>query len=401
MQIVQRVQAAANGDPSFDERREPLQSFFKPRSVAVIGATDHQGSVGGALLWNLIRSPFDGTIYPVNPKRPTVLGIKCYPRIADVPARVNLAVVATPAAAVPAVIGECVDAGVSAAIIISAGFKEIGPEGAALEQQILEQAQRGRMRIIGPNCLGVMSPLTGLNATFANAMARPGTVGFISQSGALCTAILDWSLAGNGRLQRVRFGRLHARRRLGRPDRLPGRRSADTHSIVIYMESIGDARGVPLGRARSGADQADHRDQAGPHRGRGQSRRIAHRRAHRQRRSAGRRVPPLRRAARRQHRRPVLSWPKCWPNSRARSGPRLTIVTNAGGPGVLATDALIMGGGQLAELTQQTIDRLNRRPAPALEPSQSHRYLGRRRRRTLRQSRGMRLQGSQQQMACW
>ena len=146
------------GDRRFDERQTPLESFFKPRSVAVIGATDRQGSVGGALLWNLIRSPFAGVIYPVNAKRPTVLGMKCYPGIAAVPAEVDLAVVITPAAAVPAVIGECVDAGVDAAIIISAGFKEIGPEGAALEQQILARAHRGRMRIVGPNCLGIMSP---------------------------------------------------------------------------------------------------------------------------------------------------------------------------------------------------------------------------------------------------
>src|SRR5262249_26969879 len=145
----------------------PLDVFFSPCAVAVIGATEAAGSVGRTILWNVMSSPFGGTIFPVNPKRPSVLGIKAYPKIGEVPEKVDLAVVVTPAPSVPGVIRECVAAGVKAAIIISAGFKECGPEGAELERQILEHARRGRMRIIGPNCLGVMSPLTGLNATFA------------------------------------------------------------------------------------------------------------------------------------------------------------------------------------------------------------------------------------------
>src|SRR5690606_8033257 len=119
--------------------------------------------------------------------------IKAYPSIAEVPAKVDLAVIVTPASTVPGIIEQCVDAGVKAAIVISAGFKEIGPAGAALEQQIMEHARRSQMRIIGPNCLGVMNPISGLNASFAKGMARPGHVGFISQSGALMTAVLDWS----------------------------------------------------------------------------------------------------------------------------------------------------------------------------------------------------------------
>ena len=176
------------------EHRLPLDAIFAPRAVAVIGATEKAGSVGRAILWNLISSPFGGTVYPVNPKRPNVLGIRSYPEIAAVPEPVDLAVIVTPAPTVPQVIGDCVKAGVKGAIIISAGFKEIGPQGAELERQVLEQARRGRMRLIGPNCLGVMRPHGGLNATFAAQNARPGTVGFLSQSGALCTAILDWSL---------------------------------------------------------------------------------------------------------------------------------------------------------------------------------------------------------------
>ena len=162
----------------------PLDKIFAPKSVALIGATEKHGTVGRTILWNLISSPFGGTIYPINPNRPSVLGIKAYPNISEAPEQADLAVICTPAPSVPALIKECVDVGVPGAIVISAGFKEIGPEGAALEAQIMEHARKGNMRIIGPNCLGVMNPHSGLNATFAADIARPGSVGFISQSGA-------------------------------------------------------------------------------------------------------------------------------------------------------------------------------------------------------------------------
>src|SRR5262249_18795167 len=142
-------------------------------------------------------NPFGATVYPVNSNRPNVLGIKAYRSITAVPDPVDLAVVVTPAAPVPGVISEGVEAGVRGAIVISAGFKEIGPEGAELEHSMLEQARRGRIRIVGPNCIGVMRPHSGMNATFAPRIARQGTVGFISQSGALSMAILDWSFREN------------------------------------------------------------------------------------------------------------------------------------------------------------------------------------------------------------
>ena len=199
------------------------------------------GSVGRTVLWNLISNPFGGTVFPINPKHQSVLGIRAYPSIQAAPDHVDLAIIATPAETVPGLIQECVEAGVKGAIVLSAGFKEIGPEGSQLEQQILAQLQRSSLRLIGPNCLGVMNPLTGLNATFASSMARPGNVGFISQSGALCTAVLDWSFQENvgfsafisiGSMLDVDWGDLIYY--LGDDPR--------THSIVIYMESIGDAR---------------------------------------------------------------------------------------------------------------------------------------------------------------
>ena len=175
----------------------PLDAIFTPKSVAVVGATERAGSVGRTILWNLISTPFGGTVYPVNPSRPSILGIKAYPSVKAIPEPVDLAVIVTPAATIPGVVGECADIGVKGAIVISAGFKETGPKGVELERQLLVQARRGNMRIVGPNCLGVMNPITGVNATFASAMARPGNVGFISQSGALCTAVLDWSFKEN------------------------------------------------------------------------------------------------------------------------------------------------------------------------------------------------------------
>ncbi|MGA2630770.1 MAG: CoA-binding protein, partial [Terriglobia bacterium] len=223
-------------------RQHPLDVFFAPERVAVIGATENPGSVGRTLFWNLISNPFGGAVFPVNPKRSHVLGVKAYPNIRAIPEQIDLAVIVTPAVSVPKVVHDCVDAKVKAAIVISAGFKELGAEGAKLEQETLAEARRGKIRIIGPNCLGVMSPTTGLNATFAAAMARPGNIGFISQSGALCTAVLDWSLRemvgfsafiSIGAMADVGWGDLIDY--LGDDPR--------TRSIILYMESIGDARG--------------------------------------------------------------------------------------------------------------------------------------------------------------
>ena len=185
-----------NADPAHDVlgyERLPLDAIFRPETVAVVGATDRPGSVGRTIMRNLVSSPFGGTIFPVNARRQNVLGIQAYPSVSEVPAPVDLAVIVAPAPAAPGIIRECVEAGVRGAIIISAGFRETGPEGVELERQVLEEARRGRMRIVGPNCLGVMKPNTGFNATFAGSIARPGSVGFLSQSGALLTAILDQS----------------------------------------------------------------------------------------------------------------------------------------------------------------------------------------------------------------
>ena len=170
--------------------RESFQALFTPQSVAVIGATDKEGSVGLAIMKNLIAS-FKGAIYPVNPKRTELLALPAFPNIAAAPAPVDLAVIITPARTVPGLIRECIAAGVKSALIISAGFKEVGPEGVALEKEILEACRAAKMRFVGPNCLGIMNPGIGLNATFADSIAQPGRVYFAERRAVHCRAGLE------------------------------------------------------------------------------------------------------------------------------------------------------------------------------------------------------------------
>ena len=336
----------------------PLDAIFTPQTVAVIGATDREGSVGRAILWSLLSSPFGGTVYPVNEKRSDVLGIKAYPTVQDVPEAVDLAVIATPAESVPGVIGQCVAAGVRGAIVISAGFKEHGEHGKELERQILEQLGDSGMRVIGPNCLGVMNPLTGLNATFAShTLARAGNVAFISQSGALCTAILDWAqqelvgfsaFVSIGSMLDVGWGDLIDY--LGSDPR--------THSIVMYMESVGDARSflsaarevslskpiivIKAGRTEAAAHAAA--SHTGTLAGSDEVLDAAFLRCGVLRVNTIADLFYMAEALSKQPR------PK---------GPRLAVVTNAGGPGVLAADSIIAAGGELAELSPATMDQLN------------------------------------------
>src|SRR5487761_2331897 len=351
-------------------RRAPLDAFFHPRSVAVVGATEKAGTVGRALIENLAKASFSGRLFPVNPKRSDILGVPCFPSISKIPEPVDLAVIATPASTVPGVIAECGAKGISAAIVISAGFKEVGAEGVALEQATLAEARKHNMRIIGPNCLGLMNPHNGLNATFAATIARPGSVGFISQSGALCTSILDWSqremvgfsaFVSVGSMLDVDWGDLI--QYLGDDH--------NTQSIIIYMESVGsDAKHVRsfLSAAREVA-LAKPIIVIKP----GRTEAAAHAAASHTGSLTG--SDEVLDAA--FHRCGVLrvnTIAELFYASEALGkqprprGPRLTIVTNAGGPGVLATDALLGSGAQLAELTPETMASLNQ----ILPPTWSH-----------------------------
>jgi len=336
----------------------PLDALFRPRSVAVIGATERPGSIGRRTLWALLSTPFGGTVYPVSRDRPSVLGIKAYPNISSLPEAVDMAVVATPASTVPAIISECVEREVKTAVVISAGFKEHGAEGVELERQIARRIRGSRLRVLGPNCLGVMNPLTGLNATFSQTIARPGSVGFISQSGALCTAILDWSLhemvgfsafVSVGSMLDIGWGDLIDY--LGNDSR--------TQSIVIYMESIGDARSfmsaarevslnkpiivIKAGRTEAAAKAAA--SHTGAMTGSDEVLDAAFRR------SGVLRVNAIS---------DIFYMSEVLAKQPRPRGPRLAILTNAGGPGVLAADALAFQGGELAELAPETHDELNK-----------------------------------------
>jgi acetyltransferase len=334
-----------------------LDAIFAPKNVALVGATEKQGSVGRTILWNLISSPFGGTIYPVNPKRDNILGIPAYASLKDIPAKVDLVVVVTPASTVPAIIEEAASLNIPGAVVISAGFKEVGPEGVELERQILETAKASNMRIVGPNCLGVMNTTTGLNATFASGMANAGNVAFISQSGALCTAVLDWSYSNNvgfsvfasiGSMLDVNWGDLIYH--LGN--------DKNTQSIVIYMETIGDARAflsaarevalekpiIVIKPGRTDEASAAAASHTGSLTGSDSVLDAAFKRC------GVLRVDTIEE---------VFSMAQVLGKQPLPKGPRLNIITNAGGPSVIATDALVSAGGELAQPSPETIEALN------------------------------------------
>jgi len=338
-------------------QKHGLDAMFSPASVAVIGATSRPGTVGRTVLENLLRDTFRGKIYAVNAKHEEVLGHKAYKSIRDIPQPVDLAVVATPAVTVGPVIAECIEAGAKAAVVISAGFKERGAEGAALEQQIRDQLKRSSLRLIGPNCLGIMNPTIGLNATFAKDPPQAGSVAFLSQSGALLSAILDWShreqvgfsaIVSTGSMLDVGWGDLIYY--FGD--------DPHTKSILLYMESVGDARSFlsaarevalskPIIVIKAGRSEAASRAAAshtGALTGSDEVLDAAFRR------SGVLRVHNIA---------DLFYMAEVLGRQPRPKGPRLTILTNAGGPAVLATDALVANGGELAELSPESLERLN------------------------------------------
>ncbi|MFP4502128.1 MAG: GNAT family N-acetyltransferase [Candidatus Hydrogenedentota bacterium] len=352
--------------PAPETENHPLHALFHPRAVAVIGATPKEGSIGRAIVRNLIGSPFGGTVYPVNPNYKNVLGIRAYPEISAVPEPVDLAVIAVRAPNVPAIVRKCVAAGVKGALILAAGFRETGEEGRRLERDILRDAHAGNMRILGPNSFGIMNPLSGLNATFAPAMVQPGSVGFISQSGALNMAVLDWSIRMKvgfsaflcaGSMTDVGWGDLISY--LGE--------DMHTRSIVVFMESLEDAQSFmcaarrvsqrkPIIVLKGGETAAAERavtSHVGALAGSNQVFDAAFRR------SGVLRVRDIESLFRMAE---VLN---LQPRPR---GPRLSILTNAGGLGVLATDALLKAGAELAPIPEETDKALS----TVLPPHWSH-----------------------------
>lgn len=342
-----------------------LESFFRPRSIALIGATDREGSVGRAIWENLYS--FGGVVFPVNGRRTEVLGVKAFPNIAALPEVPDLVIVVTPAAAVPQIVEEAGVVGVRAVVVISAGFKEMGAAGTQLEARVLDAARRHGVRVIGPNCLGLMVPHSSLNATFASSMAEPGRVAFLSQSGALCTAILDWSHE-----QRVGFSAFvstGAMADVGWGDLIQYFGDDPyTESIVIYMESVGEDAAAFLVAVRAVAARkpvvvikvgrtAEASLAAASHTGAMTGSDAVLDAALRQ--SGVLRVDTIEE---------LFNMAEVLAKQPLPAGPRLAIVTNAGGPGALATDALVQGGGEVAPISAETLSALD----AVLPPHWSH-----------------------------
>jgi acetyltransferase len=328
--------------PDSECARPSLGVFFAPERVAIFGATEAPDSAGRAIMANLIRHPCGATLFPINPKRAGVLGIKAYPRLEAVPLPIDLAIVATPAPTVPGIIGECVASGVKGAIILSAGFRECGPAGAELEQQIAAQLRHGNLRVLGPNCLGVACPRTGINATFAPAMVRRGNVGFLSQSGALLAALLSEDLPE--RVGCSTFISLGSMVDLGWAEWLAYLGDdPQTEIIGIYAEALGDARSFiravrqvtrhkPVILVKGGRAETAARRSAG----------LAERDDvldNLFRRAGVLRVETIA---------DLIRMADMLVSQPVPRGRRLTIVSNASGPAVLAADALLAEGGELA-----------------------------------------------------
>jgi len=335
-----------------------LDRIFKPKRIAVMGVTINPNSVGGKVIGNLVGGGFTGVVYPVNPQHEAVLGIHCFPDLKSLPKTPDLAVICTPPEQVPLLVRECGEAGILGLIIMSSGFRETGDAGMALEKQIQSEAARfDGMRILGPNCLGFIVPGSRLNVSFASGMPRPGNIAFISQSGALCTSVLDWAIEGKigfsyfvsiGNTLDVGFGDLIDY--LGEDE--------TTKSIILYVESIGQARAFmtaarafartkPIIAYKAGRFP-ESAAAAASHTGAMASEDAVYDAAFQ--RAGLARIFDLG---------DIFDCAELIGRNKNPRGPNLGIVSNAGGPGVIATDTLIASGGVLAKLSVGTLSKLN------------------------------------------
>jgi acetyltransferase len=335
---------------------ENLDRIFNPKRIAVIGASEKEGSIGAKILQNLTGSGFAGQVFPVNPFRQTVQGLTAYPRVSQVPAKVDLAVVATPAQTVPSIVEECGASGVSGVIIVSAGFKEAGQHGNELERQILEHQRKYKLRIIGPNSFGIIRPRMNLFATFADKKATPGKIAFISQSAALCASALDWAwdaqvgfsaVISTGSMLDVDMGDLIDFFGM----------DPQTKSIMLYVESLKNPRKFMSAAREFARDKPIVVVKAGRFRESSEAT-LCHSGA-----LAGEDAiydAAFRRAGivRVKGINDLFSCAEALTMQPNPSGTSLTIVTNAGGPAIMATDHLIARGGKLTELTAETAQAL-------------------------------------------
>jgi acetyltransferase len=343
-----------------------LNCFFAPESVAIIGASEREDSVGNRLLSNMMEAGFQGGLYPVNDKRETVLGLKAYPVLDAIPDSVDLAVIATPAATVPGIMRQCGEKGVAAAVVISAGFSELGEAGRRLEREVLDIARRYAIRVIGPNCLGIIRPSANINATFADGKLQDGQLALVSQSGAVCTAILDWgqqqgigfsTVVSIGSAADTDFGEILDFLAL----------DAKTTGILLYVEGVHDARRFlsglkaaarlkPVILIKSGRHEASSKaamSHTGAMVGGDDVFDAAIQRAG---------VVRVYSIAQ------LFSAARALANNYVVNQDRLAIITNAGGPGVMSTDRAEDLGVTMARLNEASFEALD----ALLPPHWSH-----------------------------
>jgi acetyltransferase len=343
-----------------------IEKMLNPKAVAVIGASDEEGSVGQSLMKNLLLGKDRRKIYPVNIKRSSVMGLKCYASIAEVPEHIDLAIIATPAKSVPALVEDCAKAGVEGVVIISAGFREVGPEGAQLEDDIKTIQAKHGIRVLGPNCVGILRPQVSLNATFLRDNPQPGQIAFVSQSGALGSAMLNWAVsAGIGFSM---FASLGSTLDIDYGDMIDYLgEDPHTRSIIIYMEGVGNAkkfmsaargfaRTKPIIVIKAGKHAAGAKA-ASSHTGALAGDYAVYDAAFKR---AG--VVMVDEIG------DLFDCATVLDSRFLPQGPKLAIVTNAGGPAVLAADSIITNGGELAKFSDNTIRTMD----VALPPYWSH-----------------------------
>ena len=334
-----------------------LDKIFKPKSVAIVGASDEEGSVGYALVQNLTEHDYKGEVFLVNIRKKEILGRKAYAKLEDIPGEVDLAIIATPAKTVPGIVEDCGKSGIKGVIIVSAGFKEVGEKGRLLEEEIKRLRGKYNLRIIGPNCLGIIRPDVGLNATFLDKYPKSGKISFISQSGALGSAILDWATHENvgfnnfvsiGSMIDVDFGDLIDY--FGTDPK--------TKSILMYIEGIADARQFmsaarhfaktkPIIVVKSGKF-SESAKAAASHTGSLSGEDSVYDAAFK--RAGIVRVDEIE---------DLFNAAEVLGTQPLPKGKRLAIITNAGGPGVMATDSLIINGGELSKLSPKSLSKLD------------------------------------------
>ena len=333
-----------------------LDGFFKPKAVAVVGASREEGKVGFSITMNLIRGRFPGPIYPVNPKAAEVLGMKCYPDVKDLPDDADLAVLVIPPKACLPTLEACAAKGIRHAIVISAGFKEVGGEGADMEKALRLRVRELGMRVVGPNCLGIIDTKSRLNATFAAGMPPVGEIGFFSQSGALCTAILDWAIGNNVGFSK--FVSLGNKMDTSEADFIEALASdPETRVIIGYIEGVENgqrfmdvaraaSRLKPLIIVKSGRTAAGARA-ASSHTGTlaGSDRAFT---------AAFRQSGVLRAESIEE----LFDFARAFAYQPLPAGPNICIVTNAGGPGIIAADAVEQSLVKMARLSPPTLERL-------------------------------------------